>query len=181
MNKAITSFWKRLFFRYDVSRMRKVVVDYLTTEGIQAEVKDGMIQVLFEDYYYNVEFDLEGEYPRCDISFRMKDEMYEKLDLPRKTFIADKVNTDEERLSTLKAFGDVLIVDAHFYFANRKMLLSLFYDYFADVKHAVDDMCDLLQNELSGKEEKRPIGFTASPVPSSKEEAKVVACNKQTE
>lgn len=35
MNKAITSFWKRLFFRYDVSRMRKVVVDYLTTEGIQ--------------------------------------------------------------------------------------------------------------------------------------------------
>lgn len=77
MNKAITSFWKRLFFRYDVSRMRKTVVDYLTAEGIQAEVKDGMIQVLFEDYYYNVEFDLDGEYPRCDISFRMKDEMYE--------------------------------------------------------------------------------------------------------
>lgn len=180
MNKAITSFWKRMFFRYDVSRMRKVVVDYLTAEGIQAEVKDGMIQVLFEDYYYNVEFDLDGEYPRCDISFRLKDEMYEKLDLPRKTFIADKVNTDEERLSTLKAFGDVLIVDAHFYFANRKMLLSLFYEYFADVKHAVDDMCDLLQNELSEREEKRPIGFTASPVV-SKEEAKVAACNKKTE
>ena len=180
MNKAITSFWKRLFFCYDVSRMRKAVVDYLTAEGIQAEVKDGMIQVLFEDYYYNVEFDLDGEYPRCDISFRLKDEMYEKLDLPRKTFIADKVNTDEERLSTLKAFGDVLIVDAHFYFANRKMLLSLFYKYFADVKHAVDDMCDLLQNELREKEEKRPIGFTASPVV-SKEEAKVAACNKKTE
>ena len=57
MNKAITSFWKRLFFRYDVSRMRKAVVDYLTAEGIQAEVKDGMIQVLFEDHYYNVEFE----------------------------------------------------------------------------------------------------------------------------
>lgn len=74
----------------------------------------------------------------------------------------------------------MLIVDAHFYFANRKMLLSLFYEYFADVKHAVDDMCDLLQNELSESEEKRPIGFTASPVV-SKEEAKVVACNKKTE
>lgn len=78
-------------------------------------------------------------------------------------------------MSTLKAFGDVLIVDAHFYFANRKMLLSLFYEYFADVKHAVDDMCDLLQNELSER-----IGFTASPVV-SKEEAKVAACNKKTE
>lgn len=180
MNKAITSFWKRMFFRYDVSRMRKTVVDYLTAEGIQAEVKDGMIQVLFEDYYYNVEFDLDGEYPRCDISFRMKDKKYAKLDLPRKTFIADKVNTDEDYLSTLKAFNDEIIIDAHFYFANRKMLLSLFYEYFADVKHAVDDMCDLLQNELSEKEEKRPIGFTASPVV-SKEEAKVAACNKKTE
>lgn len=181
MNKAITSFWKRLLFRYDVSRMRKAVVDYLTAEGIQAEVKDGMIQVLFEDYYYNVEFDLDGEYPQCDISFRLKDETYEKLDLSRKTFIADKVNTDEERLSTLKAFNDVITVDAHFYFADRKMLLSLFYEHFVDMKHAVDDMCDLLQNELSEKEEKRPIGFTTSPVSPSKEEAKVAACNKQTE
>lgn len=181
MNKAITSFWKRMCFRYDVSRIRKAIMDYLTAEGIQAEVKDGMIQVLFEDYYYNVEFDLNGEYPRCDISFRLKDETYEKLNLSRKTFIADKVNTDEERLSTLKAFGDALIADAHFYFADRKMLLSLFYEYFVDVKHAVDDMCDLLQNELSEKEEKRPIGFTAGQVSSSKEEAKVAACNKQTE
>lgn len=32
MNKAVTSFWKRMFFRYDISRMRKAVVDYLTVE-----------------------------------------------------------------------------------------------------------------------------------------------------
>lgn len=180
MNRTVISFWKRMSFKHNINKMRQAVVNYLKGEGIQADMKDGAIQVRFEDFYYMVEFDLEDEYPRCDITFRVKDEDYVALELSRKTFIADKANTDEWRLSTVKAFNETLVIDTQFYFVNKDMLLSLFYTYFTDLKATVDDVGELFRNELEKneeKKEKRPIGFTANVAASKKVVTEVAACN----
>ena len=182
MNRTIIPFWKRMSFRHNINKIRQAVVSYLKGEGIQAEVKDGMVQVKFEDFYYTVEFDLEDDYPRCDLTFQVKDEDYAALELSRKTFIADKANTDECRLSTVKAFNGTLVIDAHFYFSDRDMLLSLFYTYFTDLKATVDDVGELFRNEWEEsseeKKEKRPIGFVTNPAASKKEVTEVAACKE---
>lgn len=162
MNKAITSFWKGLFFRSNVSKIRKTIMKYLADEGIKSEIEDGSILMTLDDCIYSIDFELENDYPRCDITLRVADEDYQALELSQKTFIADKVNTDELHLSTVRAFDDSIMVTTSFYFANKKMLLSLFYDYFVDLKETVNYTMELTVDKIQTKEIKRPIGFTVN-------------------
>lgn len=180
MNKNVLSGWRSLFFRHNINKIRKTILDYLANEGIDAQVKDGVIRITLDDFHYTIEFDLSGEYPRCDISFQIDDEEYKSLKLSQKTFIADKINTDEDRRSTVKAFNTSIVVDTHFYFANKRMLLSLFCDYFVDLKETLDETIDLTVSEIQEAEQKRrPIGFAASMA--AKEKSKNLqsaACGK---
>lgn len=162
MNRAVPV-WKKLFFNSNISRIRKTIMDYLKEEGIKAEMENGLMIVELDGYYYSIDFDLDGEYPKCEIGFRMKNEDYEALELSQKTFIADKVNTDEERHSVVKAFSEEIVIDTHFYFNSKSMLLFLFHDYFVDLKDMVDETMNWLANAIEEtKNQRRPIGFTAS-------------------
>ena len=65
------------------------------------------------------------------------------------------------------------------------MLLSLFYDYFVDLKETVNAVIGLLIDELQEKQEKeekkekRPIGFVTNSAASKKKEVAEVAAYKQ--
>lgn len=183
MNKAITSVWKSLFFKSNIYKIRKTIINYLTGEGIKTEMIDGSILATVHDNEYAIDFDLENEYPRCDIMFKVEAEEYQTLELSQKTFIADKINTDEYRHTVVKAFNESIVLETHFYFTSRKMLLSLFYDYFVDLKATVNDAIELTVNEIKKKENKRPIGFAFNAASYKNEEedksSKTVACNKE--
>lgn len=160
MNKAVLSFWKGLCFRHNIGKIRKTIMNYLADEGVKAEIQDGSVLVTFEDNIYTVDFYLDDEYARCDIEFSTKDEDYQKLELSQKTFIADKVNTDEYRHSVVKSFNNSLSAETHFYFTDKRMLLALFYAYFMDLKFTVDDMIEIAIGQMQEEKNKRPIGFT---------------------
>ena len=119
---------------------------------------------------YRIDFDLEGEYPRCIISYQVANEDYQALQLSQKTFIADKVNTDEERLSTVRAFNDSIGIDTYFYFTNQRMLLILFYKHFTDLKTVVEATMEQAIEAIQEKESKRPIGFSVAQIEYSKNE-----------
>jgi len=114
--------------------------------------------------------------------FGLKSEDYETLELYQKTFIADKVNTDGEHLSVVRAYKDSIEVDTSFFFNDKDMLLSLFYDYFCDIKNTVDEMYACLATKVEENEEmkkRRPIGFTANITTKKvEEENNMVACKE---
>lgn len=178
MNKAVTPFWKNIFFRNNINKIRKVVIHYLINEGIEAQIKDGIIQITLKDHQYEVEFDLENEYPRCDITYEFESEKYENLKPSQKMFIADRVNTYEDRHSIVKAFKGSIIVDTHFYFTNKKMLLSLFYEYLIDLDDAVKDTDKLTTKKIKEQENRTPIGFRVNITSPKDEESKAVAYNE---
>ena len=170
MNKIVTSYWKSLFFRHNIRKIRKALMEYLSGEGIKSQLVDGGIHVALEENVYRIDFDLEGEYPRCIISYQVANEDYQALQLSQKTFIADKVNTDEERLSTVRAFNDSIGIDTYFYFTNRRMLLILFYKHFTDLKTVVEATMEQAIEAIQEKESKRPIGFSVAQIEYSKNE-----------
>lgn len=162
MNKAVLSFWEKFRFRCNINKIRKSIMEYLTNEGIENKLVKGSIQVTYEDYKYAVDFNLDKEYPCCNITFEIADEDYQALELSDKTFIADKVNTEEEHHSVVKCYNDSISVETRFYFTDKKMLLTLFYTHFTDLKSTVDHMLDVTLDKLHEKEAKKPIGFTIS-------------------
>ena len=167
MNRAVST-WKKLFFKSNISRIRKTIMDYLKAEGTKVELENGLMVVELDECYYCIDFDLDDEYPKCEIGFRIKNEDYEALELSQKTFIADKVNTDEDRHSVVKAFSEEIIIDTHFYFNSKSMLLSLFHDYFVDMKDTVDETMDWLADAIKeNKNHRHPIGFK-TPTSSNK-------------
>lgn len=143
-------------------------MDYLEGEGIKVKLENGLLVVELDEYYYSIDFNLDGEYPQCEIMFKLKHEVYGALEISQKTFIADKLNTDADRHSVVKAFSESLVIETHFYFCNRKMLLSLFHDYFIDLKETVDETTDWLADAIEeNKNQRRPIGFI-TPASSNK-------------
>jgi hypothetical protein len=162
MNKAVLSFWKGLCFRHNIGKIRKAVMNYLTDEGIKTEIQNGSIFITLDDCTYTIDFYLDDEYPRCDIEFNTEDEDYQKLELSHKTFIADKVNTDEYRHSIVKSFDNSLSAETHFYFTDKRMLLTLFYVYFMDLKSTVNDMIEIAVDQMQKEKNKKPIGFAIS-------------------
>lgn len=176
MNKVMTSFWDKLFFKRNIRKIRKALLNYLSEEGIKHQMVDGDIRMTWEESVYVIHFDMDNDYPKCEISYHAEDEDYQTLRLSRKTFIADKVNTDEIRLSIVKAYNDEICISTSFYFTNKKMLLILFFDHFADLKKTIDVTMERIVDEIQEKEDRRPIGFAANQMVESEREAtKIVA------
>ena len=69
MNKAVLSFWEKFRFRCNINKIRKSIMEYLTNEGIENKLVKESIQVTYEDYKYAVDFNLDKEYPCCNITF----------------------------------------------------------------------------------------------------------------
>lgn len=179
MNRKV-SVWKRMFFKSNIGRIRKAIMDYLQEEGINVSFEDGLLVITLDDYHYSIDFDVDNDYPLCCIIFRLCCPEYKDLELSQKTFIADKINTNENRHSIVKSFTDEIVVDTHFYFNSKSMLLILFHDYFVDLKETVDEMADWLADAIKeNKHQRHPIGFMATATSQEKNcEVQPAACGK---
>ena len=62
MNRAVST-WKKLFFKSNISRIRKTIMDYLKAEGTKVELENGLMVVELDECYYCIDFDLDDEYP----------------------------------------------------------------------------------------------------------------------
>ena len=162
MNKIATSFWDSIFFKRNIRRIRKALLDYLSEEGIEYQMIDGDIRMIWEESVYVIHLHMDKDYPNCEISYLAGDEAYQALELSRKTFIADKVNTDKVRLSIVKAFNDEIYISTNFYFISKKMLLVLFFNHFLDLRETVYATMEQTVDAMREKENKRPIGFAAN-------------------
>ena len=96
MNKAVP-FLEKMFFKNNVNKIRQTIIGYLKEEGIETELTDGVIIVILDELHYGIHFDLENDYPKCNIVFGLKSEDYETLELYQKTFIADKLTSEREK------------------------------------------------------------------------------------
>lgn len=179
MNRKV-SVWKRMFFKSNIGRIRKAIMDYLQEEGINVSFENGLLIVTLDDCYYNIDFDVDNEYPLCSIIFRLGCAEYKELKISQKTFIADKINTNENHQSIVKSFTDEIVVYTHFYFNDKSMLLILFHNYFVDLKETVDEMIDWLTDVIKeNKHQRRPIGFMATAASKEKNsEVQPAACGK---
>ena len=75
---------------------------------------DGYIQMILEECVYRIHFNIDNEYPLCEIIYSAGDEDYQALELSQKTFIADKVNTDKvntDKVNTDKVNTDKVNTD----------------------------------------------------------------------
>ena len=177
MNKVTTSFWDKLFFKRNIRKIRKALLNYLSEEGIEYQMVDGGIRMIWKESVYVIHFDMNYEYPLCEISYHVGDDDYQALEVPQKTFIADKVNTDKARLSTVKAFNDEICISTSFYFTSKKMLLVLFFNHFTDLRATVDATMEQAIDAIQEKENKRPIGFVANQMSQSEKEATQIAAS----
>lgn len=176
MNKIITSFWDKLFFKRNIRKIQKALLNYLSEEGLKYQVVDGDIRMIWEECVYRIHFNMDNEYPQCEIFYSAGDEDYQALELSQKTFIADKVNTDENRFSTVKAFEDEICISTSFYFTTKKMLLVLFFNHLVDLRETIDATMEQAVYAIQEKENKRPIGFVANQMLESEpERTKIVA------
>lgn len=179
MNKITTSFWDKLFFKRNIRKIQKALLNYLSEEGLKYQVVDGYIQMILEECVYHIHFNMDNEYPLCEIIYSAGDEEYQALELSQKTFIADKVNTDKDRFSTVKAFTDEICISTSFYFATKKMLLVLFFNHLADLRETIDATMEQAVYAIQEKENKRPIGFVANQMLESEQERTNIVASQE--
>ena len=48
MNRAVST-WKKLFFKSNISRIRKTIMDYLKAEGTKVELENGLMVVELDE------------------------------------------------------------------------------------------------------------------------------------
>lgn len=159
--QSITSFWKRLSFKDNISKMRLALVDYLTSEGVDCQIVDGVVIFEYDGSNFTAEFNLNDNYPECKIVFVVEDDDYESLDLRDKTYISDRVNTDMENHSIVYTFSDCIKLVSSYYFSNRDMMLNLFCRHFADLTQSLDLTLKLTQCKVNEHKnfKGRRIGF----------------------
>ena len=68
MNRAVST-WKKLFFKSNIRKIRKAIIDYLEEEGIKVKLENGLLVVELDECYYSIDFNLDGEYPQCAVSY----------------------------------------------------------------------------------------------------------------
>jgi len=176
-----TSFWKRMFFSYNVNKMRKAMMNYLTQEGLKNTFEDGIIQIEYDQSFYGLSFEIKDEYSECVISYTTYHDDYEALDESVKTFIADKVNTEEENHVIVYAFNDSIKVVTRFYFSNERMMLDLFARHFHELVTTADDTIGLIISKIEDNKanSSKPLGFVGRSNINENEEIKIVAEKKQ--
>lgn len=176
----VTGFWKSLSFKSNICKIRKALSNYLTEEGIDNRIEDGLVVFKFDDSHFLVEFKIEDDYPECIITYQIEDQDYESLDVSDKTYIADKVNTDNQNHCVVYTFSDSIILKTTFYFTNRQMMLDLFSQHFVELTENRNLTLNIAQQKIDEHKElgERRIGFNVDITNQQKqqsEEEKVVA------
>ena len=161
-----------LSFTGNISKLRKVIMEYFESEGIACEIKDGDLFFQFNDSVYTLLFGIGNEYAECAIVYECAAEEYVNLEQHDKTFLADKVNIELENHATVYAFNDSFKVTSTFYFTSKKMLVDLFIKHFNELNESVRLAFDIIGDmATSADEAEKPkkIGFC---VPEQSENAK---------
>lgn len=151
-------------FTSNITKLRKVAIDYFASEGIKCEVKDGELLFWFKDNVYTLQLCEGDDYAECGIVYECEADEYVSLDITDKTFIADKVNTDLYNHATVYAYNDSIKIDSTFYFTSKKMWTALFIKHFNELNEAVamamDIICEKIADDDKDDTEKpRRIGF----------------------
>ena len=71
MNKAVP-FLEKMFFKNNVNKIRQTIIGFLKEEGIETELTDGVIILILDELHYGIHFDLENDYPKCNIVFGLE-------------------------------------------------------------------------------------------------------------
>ena len=149
-------------FTSNITKLRKAIISYFTSEGIEYKIKDGELLFWFNDNVYTMVFGAGNGYAECAIVYECGADEYVALEQHDKTFIADKVNTDLENHATVYAFNDSFKVVSTFYFTSKSMLIDLFIKHFNELNEAVQLAFDIIGDMVTSADEAekpKKIGF----------------------
>ena len=152
-------------FTSNITKLRKVAMDYFASEGIACEIKDGELLFKFNDSIYTLQLGTGDDYAECAIVYECNAEEYTSLDITDKTFVADKVNTDLYNHATVYAYGDSIKIDSTFYFTSKKMWVELFIKHFNELNESVDMAMEIISDKIASEAEEKAekpkkIGFS---------------------
>ena len=168
---AISNTLSGLFsgFTSNITKLRKVAMDYFASEGIACEIKDGELLFKFNGNIYTLQLGTGDDYAECAIVYECAADEYVSLELTDKAFIADKVNTDLYNHATVYAYNDSIKVDSTFYFTSKKMWVELFIKHFNELNESVDMALDIIGDKIAieaeavaDAEKPKKIGFCIS-------------------
>ena len=140
-------------FTSNITKLRKVAMEYFASEGIACEIKDGELLFKFNDSIYTLMLGTGDDYAECAIVYECEAEEYVALDITDKTFVADKVNTDLFNHATVYAYSDSLKVDSTFYFTSKKMWVELFIKHFKELNESVEMAMDIIADKITREAE----------------------------
>ena len=149
-------------FTSNITKLRKVAMDYFASEGIACEIKEGELLFKFNDSIYTLQLGTGDDYAECAIVYECNADEYIALDITDKVFIADKVNTDLYNHATVYAYDDSIKVDSTFYFTSKKMWVELFIKHFNELNESVGMALDIIRDkiaETTEDEKPKQIGF----------------------
>lgn len=181
---AISNTLSGLFggFTSNITKLRKVAMDYFASEGIACEIKDGELLFKFNDSIYTLQFGTGDDYAECAIVYECNADEYLSLDPTDKAFIADKVNTDLYNHATVYAYGDSIKIDSTFYFTSKKMLVDLFIKHFNELNESVGMALDIIRDkiaETTEDEKPKQIGFCVQESATVEKEDLKISAKKQ--
>ena len=163
---AISNTFSGLFggFTSNITKLRKVAMDYFASEGIACEIKDGELLFKFNDSVYTLQLCAGSDYAECAIVYECNAEEYASLDLTDKTFIADKANITADNHAVVYAYNESIKVCSTFYFTSKSMMLELFVKHFDELNEclgvALDVANEIMQGDAEeGEEKPKQIGF----------------------
>ena len=163
---AISNTFSGLFggFTSNITKLRKVAMEYFASEGIACEIKDGELLFKFNDSIYTLQLGTGDDYAECAIVYECAADEYVSLELADKTFIADKVNTDLYNHATVYAYNDSFKIDSTFYFTSKNMWNELFIKHFNELNESVRMAWEIICDKTTGKaedeaEKPKKIGF----------------------
>ena len=170
-------------FTSNISKLRKVAMDYFASEGIACEIKDGDLFFQFNDSVYTLLFGIGNEYAECEIVYECTAEEYVNLEQHDKTFLADKVNTELENHATVYAFNDSFKVTSTFYFTSKKMLVDLFIKHFNELNESVGMALDIVRDKIAEtveiEDKPKQIGFCVQESATVEKEDLKISAKKQ--
>ena len=161
---AISNTLSGLFggFTSNITKLRKVAMEYFTSEGIAYEIKDGELLFKFNDSIYTLQLGTGDDYAECAIVYECNADEYLSLDPTDKAFVADKVNIDLYNHATVYAYTESFKIDSTFYFTSKKMWTELFIKHFNELNESVQLAFDIIGDMVTSADEAekpKKIGF----------------------
>lgn len=180
--RKMNGFWRSLSFVGNECKMRSTLMEYLQEEGLKCQLEDGIVIFEFNECHFNALFNLHDGFAECVMYYQCGGEEYETLEMPDKTFISDKVNTETENHCTVLAFNDNLRIETSFYFSNKRMMLNLFSQHFEELTESIDMAIDIAceKAEAHKANKNRRIGFNAEPCSKQQSEPERIQAIKRS-